>query len=392
MIASGLLAWSFVLASVSAFAVIRAAPYLRRGAGKARGKPGPWLLVRPCAGDEPWLGRALESTARAELPAGCRVLFAVPGPENEAARPAERAALALSARGIDAAVCWTGELARARPNHKVAQLEVALEAERRRGFSPGIVAVVDSDVDLEGAPLSALLFPVAEKRAEAVWAPPVERSASRRAGDLASAALLGASLHAFPLLAGLDPAGLVGKVFAVSAGALDRVGGFSALADYLGEDMELARRLRAGGGRVEAAPFIAVSLAEGRSFASAASRYARWLAVIRAQRPALLASYPALFFATPLVLLSAAGLALAFPEARFPALASALVALAARALVALAAARAARRPLLASLAASPLADALLALAFLRALTTRTVAWRSRTLLVERGGRIHEAPG
>ena len=65
--------------------------------------------------------------------------------------------------------------------------------------------------------------------------------------------------------------------------------------------MELARRLRAAGYRVALAPVVARSLAQGRTWATVIERYARWITVIRAQRPHLLATYPALLVAAPLI-------------------------------------------------------------------------------------------
>ncbi|MEO7330660.1 MAG: glycosyltransferase, partial [Minicystis sp.] len=222
----------------------------------------------------------------------------------------------------------------------------------------------------------------------AVWAPPVERAVAQTAGDRASIALLGASLHAFPLLAGLDRAGLVGKLFAVRRDVLDDLGGFGALADHLGEDMELARRIRARGGAIEAAPLVARSMAAGRSMEQVVGRFARWLMVIRAQRPWLLPTYPLLFFATPLIVTLAL---LTAPGAPRIALAAAALALTSRLGVALAAARASGRPVrMRSAPAEALrGDLLLARAFVRALGSRRFSWRGTELFVERGGRLRE---
>src|SRR5690606_35045969 len=115
---------------------------------------------------------------------------------------------------------------------------------------------------------------------------------------------------AFSLLGRLEPHGLlVGKTFAVRLTALRRVGGFAALVQHLGEDMELARRLREQGSCVQESDTVVSSLASRRSVGQVLARYARWLLVIRAQRPALLASYPLLLAATP-GLLAAGSLAI----------------------------------------------------------------------------------
>jgi ceramide glucosyltransferase len=123
---------------------------------------------------------------------------------------------------------------------------------------------------------------------------------------------------------------------------------------------------------------VARSLSSGRSWEQAEERLGRWLTVIRAQRPALLPSYPLLFLATaPLVALGALGASpAAVAAALLPRLAVALVASAA----------AGRRL---SLLDAALGDLLLAGAFLRALRSREVVWRDVPLTIGRGGLLAE---
>lgn len=381
------LGWAVVLASVSLEALRRYARRSRLHA--AGGSPGgskkgaPVLLIRPCAGDEPLLERALVSLRGALCSSSIRCRFAIADAEDAALPVARRACEALLRAGIDAAIVITGAAA---PNRKAAQIEAVLAREGREGSEAILVA--DSDVDLTGVDLDALTGPLSSGRADAVWAPPVEREPARTFGDRASVALLAGSLHAFPLLAALDERGLVGKLFSIRSDVLHAIGGFASLTQILGEDIEIARRIRERGGSVRVAPFAVRSLASGRTFGQVVQRYARWLVIIRAQRPWLLLSYPALFFASPLLLAISAALA---PFAPLTAIAAALLTLGARLLVALVAARAAGRTpsLLAALADAALADTLLAFAFARALRTRTVVWRSTVLTVDRSGVLRE---
>lgn len=363
------------------------------------------LLLRPCAGSEVDLARALGSVATARCSAELACRIAVESPSDPAASVATAAAAALREAGLDAEVVFTGADA---PNHKAAQIAAAVA---REGRPFDAIVVADSDVDLGGFDLDSLLAPLFEEtraarsphgrgrrsrgrspgrgraaRPGAVWAPPVEAGAITAGGDRASQALLSASLHAFTLLGALDGGGLVGKLFAVRREAIEAVGGFGALERVLGEDMELARRLLDAGRSVRVAPAAARSLKTGRSWKDAVDRYARWLTVIRAQRPHLLASYPLLFCAAPLLL--GASLLLA-PIAPAPALATAALTLASRLLTAVAARRLAgfSFSLSASLVDAALADAVLAAAFARALATRSVTWRGRILTVSKGGRL-----
>jgi ceramide glucosyltransferase len=379
--AASALAWSSVVASIGVESIRRA--FTRRSLPAASPEGVRVLVIRPCAGLEAELDRTLASLAAAPRSFQVRCRFALES-ERDAARPsAERAAAILVAAGIDARVVFTRAVA---PNRKAAQLAavIALETEP---FD--VVLVADSDVDLEGAHLDALVAPLAVAGGlDAAWAPPAEHGRAQTLADRASAALLGASLHAFPLLAGLDPRGFVGKLFAVERSALSAIGGFGSLATHLGEDMEIAKRLLGRGGSIAAAPVVARSLAAGRSWEQAVSRFARWLGVIRAQRPLLLVSYPALFFATPLLLVLAA---ITAPGAPWIALAAASLAVISRLTVALAAARASGCPVALGRAVveSALADALLAAAFVRCLRTRRVVWRDNVLTIERTGLVRE---
>ncbi|MDI1428169.1 glycosyltransferase [Polyangium sorediatum] len=379
-----LFGWSFAVASTSLEAVRRAtfAPRaaLRRGAEADVRKENPTVLVvRPCAGSEPSLERTLASLARAKRSFDVRCRFAIEEASDLALPAARMAAEALARAGIEAEIVFTGG---GGPNRKAAQLAAVAEG-------ADVLIVTDSDVDLDGVDLDALVAPlVGPSPAWVAWAPPAEHAHPRTLGDHASAAVLGASLHAFPLLARLDPRGLVGKLFAIRASALAAIGGFGSLVHYLGEDMEIARRVRAKGGSVVAVPIVARSLAEGRSWEAVIARFSRWLTVIRVQRPLLLWSYPALFFATWPIVLLAVAFAFVVPQV---ALGAALLALLARLVIALAAARAAGRPvgLASALRDAVLADVVLAFAFTRALRSRTVLWRDRVLVVDRAGLLRQ---
>ncbi len=388
-LAATALAWSALVAAVSGVAIARSLRACASARARARvtylplADPGAVVLVRPCAGTEPWLDETLTSVLRARRSFPLSVRFAVASAGDGAVPAAARAVEVLRAAGIDARVVLTAARG---PNHKSAQVARALEGER-----PAVVLVADSDVDLAGTDLDALLSPLADPAVAAAWAPPVETAAITRA-DRASVAVLGGSLHAFPLLAGIDPAGLVGKLVALRASALDAAGGFASLRHHLGEDMELARRLRALGGSVTAVPQVARSRIAGRNWPAVVSRYARWLAVIRAQRTPLLASYPLLFAATPWIVLLALAGAHGAQGAPGIALAAALLAVAARLAVALAAQHAAGRPpgISAALADAVLADGLLTVAFLRALASRRFTWRGRLLVIQPDGTVLEA--
>ncbi|MCB9550294.1 MAG: glycosyltransferase [Myxococcales bacterium] len=369
MIGALLLAWAVIVAATSGVAIARRAR--RRPPTPA---PLPCLLVRPCAGAEPGLADRLATLPpTASAP---RVGFSVASADDAALPALREAAARLAAAGVavEIRVIDPGDA----PNRKAAQL-VAWLADARDDEA---LVCADSDVDLADFPLDSLLAPLHDVGCGATWAPPAEHG-GRTPGDHASAAFLGASLHSFTLLATLDPAGLVGKLFAVRARAMRVAGGFAGLGDCLGEDMEIARRLRVAGYHTTPCFAPVRALPVDRTLSAVTARFGRWLAVIRAQRPALLLSYPLLFGATTLLVPLGA---LAGGVAGWSA---AGLALGARVAVAVAGRRFNRvAGGLATLPRDVFAGEWVTWAALgRALASRDVEWRGRRLRIGPGGRL-----
>lgn len=330
------------------------------------------VLVRPLRGDEPGLEDRLAQTGGVDY-----AIFAVGDPSDTAAPAARRAAARLRERGIEASVIVTGASA---PNDKADQLARVLDLPRAR--ARGLVVVADSDVELGDE--AALMLLRSLGGAHAVWAPPVERGRIVQWGDRISQAVLDASLHSFPLLAGIDGGGFVGKLFAVRRHALDAAGGFTKLTRSLGEDTELARRLRDAGCTLRVAPFVAHAVAEDRSVEHVVARFTRWLQVVRFQRPHLLLSYPLLIAAAPLllfVLLLGVGLhERAFVDVAAAGLAVRMgIACSARVRAGLPVAP--HRGLLDAF----VGDVMLLVALAAACSTREITWRGRSLLMTREG-------
>jgi ceramide glucosyltransferase len=367
--------WVFCVASTALWAALRARrPAIVRCSGEVR-----VLVVRPCAGAEPHLEECLASSARLSARLAPEVIFALESTSDGAAPAAERACARVAARIIYTAA--TG------PNRKADQIARAMRGLDARFDT---IVIADSDVDLRGVDLEQLIAPLEnDPNIAAVWAPPVERERPVTLGDRASQAVLGGSMHAFPLLAALDPRGMVGKLVAIRREALDAAGGFEPLVEHLGEDMELARAFAAAGKRVEVAPMLALSRASRRPLRTVIARYARWIAVIRTQRAPLVLAYPLLFAATPLIcVLSMASIAFGAPIAF--ALATTLFALVTRLAIAARAQRAAGRRASSALIDSVLADGVLLAAFALAMTRKTVTWRARTLVIDGRGLLRPA--
>ncbi|KIG18730.1 Ceramide glucosyltransferase [Enhygromyxa salina] len=396
------LAWAAVLAWLALGAAIQRAMMQRRFRRQARPSVAGRrvLLIRPCAGAEPELLACLSSLTRVETEAKLTVVLSVDDP-HDTARPVIDAALTqLQAAGIDARF----ELhAPTGPNRKASMLAAVLAG---AGETYEIVVNVDSNVDLSGYPLDELLMPLldarpgasspdarvgapaSDARVGASWGPWSELRTHEGLGPRASEAVLGASLTAFPLLCGIYGYGLCGKIWAARREALHACAP-AELTEFLAEDLEMARRLRAGGWGIVATPILGRARGGDPSFSQAVARFGRWMLAVRAQRPALMTTYPLFFFATPIVL-ALAGLGIVAQ----PILAATAAGLTvfARLVVTLTAQYWSGRPvrIWRAVIEAALGDVALGLAWLRALSRREVQWRGHQLRVDRSGRLSAA--
>lgn len=336
-------------------------------------------MIRPCAGAEPGLLDNLGSAASLRTSASLTVVMCVDAADDAAIPVIEATLPRLRAAGFAARLDVLAPLG---PNRKASMLarELAM-AEHAE-----LLVNVDSNVDLDGFALDELLSPLLrEPKLGAAWAPWSERRVHGGLGARASEAVLGASLTAFPLLCGIYAFGLVGKIWAARCEAL-RACEFDELPNYLGEDLEMANRLRQRGWGIAAVPVLGHARGHDPSFAEVVARFGRWMLATRSARPALMITYPLFFFATPLVLALAGFGMLARPNI---ALAAMVTAVSARSLISLTAQYWSGRPvgLLRGLTEATLGDLALGLAWLRGYAGREVEWRGHRLRVEPTGRL-----
>jgi ceramide glucosyltransferase len=290
---------------------------LRRFAAQ-RGTVTAWprvAILRPCAGAEPSLEENLLSTATARYD-GAREIFLLVASREDAAYPVMEAAARRAAEvapSVPVRVVVTG--IDTLHNRKVAQL-----AHAERLSDAEVVAVIDSDVELDDETLPALVTAlVADPRAGASSCGPIDIRRDAL-GDRASAAVLTSTPHAFYCLAGLaETSGgahvLCGALIALHRRVLDELGGFASLERYIGEDFELARRLHAAGYTIPIAWAPGRVTDHGRTLGAVVKRFVRWATVTRTQRAHLLATYVIFLGCGPILLVSgAAMLALGDPH------------------------------------------------------------------------------
>jgi ceramide glucosyltransferase len=357
---------------------------------EARSAPARWprlWVLRPCDGDEPGLGRNLASSLAA-YPGERRAVALVPSEDD----PACAVARQVAADDPALEVLVTGVAGA--PNRKSAQLAAGLGhvlAAERPDDAGVVVVQADSDVCLDGASLPALARALGDDpRTAAAFAAPVELHA-RTPGDFAASGLLSASHQDLFALAALSQlsggtTALGGALAAHRLPALVETGGFRSLERLLGEDFEVGRRLHARGLAVAVGSEPARCTDGGRTLGQVVRRTARWATVVRRQRPGLIATYPLLLGATPLLLVL--GHALALSGYILP-LGLACGVLALRAILAAELRRLHGAPVgpLRALGLALAAETLMLAATALALARPEVEWRGRRLRVGRGGVI-----
>jgi ceramide glucosyltransferase len=270
------LGWGVLASGFSAVALARLPPR-RRGAERTRV---PVLLLRPV--DAP-TAREVENLSRPIDYGG----------------PLEHVVLSPQAPPLPRGVRWVRSDP-STPNRKVGHVLHALRTLPREGR---VVLLVDADVVVTGALVEGLAAPVVAGAAlsKAVPTPVGERGGA----DRAVAGLLRRTHHSFRALHVMSAGAkaVCGKALGLSVQAGEELAG---LAEHLGEDLELSKRLHARGLDVALceAPAV-VPLATG-SWRAALARFTRWMQVLASHRPGLYPTVPLLFTPTwPLLGLSA---------------------------------------------------------------------------------------
>lgn len=266
-----------------------------------------------------------------------------------------------------------------------------------RDAAEAIFVQVDADVCLHARDVDALTGTLeAGGKDDIAFAFPAF-AFGRGLGSWLASAILMSSPQSFAVVAALarltrsTPA-IAGKFLALRRSTLERMGGYEAIERAIGDDVLMVHRIRELGGVARPSPRAVVTAPGDATLAALLARMTRWLRVIRAQRPWLLATYPTLVAPLPMAIICAgvaASISGTFGAAAWAPLAALL---AARTLLAFVLAggayrgHALRSALVAPVLAS-LADAVLLVAFAGALLERRIVWAGRVYDVGAGGRI-----
>ena len=190
-------------------------------------------------------------------------------------------------------------------NYKVCNLMLA----HARAKHP-LLIVCDSDIRVTGSYLREVCAPFADPGVGLVTS--LYRSSGARGIGCAVEAL-GFSCEMVPnVMAALKLEGLsfaLGASMAVRQEALERIGGFAALVDYLADDYQLGNMIHRAGYRLELSPFFVESVMRGgETVSEVLVRQLRWGRTMRVSRPGgYLASGVTLPFPGALLALAVSG-------------------------------------------------------------------------------------
>lgn len=255
--------------------------FLRR----PRFQPGfapPATLLKPLRGVDPGMAEAFASHCLQQYPGDYEILFGVPTPDDPAAALVRQLQSDFPQRDIRLIVC-PQDLG---SNGKVSCLAQLLPHARY-----DLIVVNDGDIRVGPHYLAHVAAPFASQAQ-----PPVGMVTALYRGR--SHGSLGSKLEAFGIATDFAPAVLtsrylerglhfaLGSTLAIGRGALDAIGGFAPLADYLADDYQLGARVHAAGYRVELAHEIVETSVPAWTFPGFFAHQLRWLRTMRESRPA----------------------------------------------------------------------------------------------------------
>jgi ceramide glucosyltransferase len=233
----------------------------------------PLSILKPVHGRDPRFYEAILSHAAQDYPE-FEILFGVNTPHDPALQDIERLQREFPGRRIEVAIIPTTA-----PNAKVGVL-----AELARRARHSVLLVNDSDIVVEPGYLRAVTAPLADPGVGMVtclyragagsWASRFEA--------LGIATEFAPSVMVARLLGVVDFA--LGSTMVFRTGALERIGGFAAIDNYLADDYQLGRRIAQLGYRIEFAPVVVETDLSGGSWAQTWRHQLRWSRTIRVSR------------------------------------------------------------------------------------------------------------
>jgi ceramide glucosyltransferase len=234
----------------------------------------PLSILKPIHGRDPRFYEAILSHARQDYPE-FEILFGVTTPDDAALQDIERLQREFPGLRIETVIVSTGA-----PNAKVG---VLAELARRARYS--LLLVNDSDIVVEPGYLRAVTAPLTDPGVGMVtclYRAGAESFASRFEA-LGIATEFAPSVLVARLLGVAEFA--LGSTMVFRARALEKIGGFAAIANYLADDYQLGRHIAQLGYRIEFAPMVVETHLGAGSWGQTWRHQLRWSRTIRVSRP-----------------------------------------------------------------------------------------------------------
>ncbi|HLJ75581.1 MAG TPA: bacteriohopanetetrol glucosamine biosynthesis glycosyltransferase HpnI [Thermoanaerobaculia bacterium] len=328
------------------------------------GDEGPLTIAKPLCGNEPQLEENLRSFCQQDYPQ-YEVIFAVASEDDPAAEVARRVM-----RPNDRLIVARD---RAGSNGKVNSL-VAIEREAQYP----IIVVADSDIRVDRNYLRTVVAPFGDARVGGVTAVYAGAPTRTIASKLGAMYINEAFLPSVLVALALQPLDFfLGATMVVRREALQKIGGFAALADDLADDYMLGRKLRQAGYELRLANTIVETTVSERTLNDLLHREIRWSRTIRTVRPV---GHFFTILTMPLVWAAVALIVRRSPMT---------IAFAGAAVIARLAIHFAARQS-ASWLWIPVRDALTFAVYVASFFGRRVVWRDRRFGVTADGQLHEA--
>jgi ceramide glucosyltransferase len=266
----------------SMVAIWSARTFLRRPR-IAAGFAAPVTLLKPLRGVDPGMYEAFVSHCRQDYSAEFEILFGVASLDDPAAALVEKLQAEFPERAIQLILCPENP----GPNGKVGALAQMISHARY-----DYLVVNDSDIHVGPNYLAHVMAPYGLKAEKKPVGLVTALYHGRTHGTMGSKIeSLGISTSFIPsvLAARYLERGLhfgLGSTLAVTRAALDAVGGFAALTDYIADDYQLGTQIDRAGFRVELCEEIVETAVPAYSLRAFLDHQLRWLRTVRESRPA----------------------------------------------------------------------------------------------------------
>jgi len=242
----------------------------------ASGHTPPVTIIKPVKGMDAESYENFASFCCQEYPQ-FQIIFAAASPDDPVIPVINKLAADFPAMDIDLVV--DGRIYG--PNYKVCNL---INAFPRVKYD--IIMVCDSDIRVENRYLREVCAPFADPAVGLVTS--LYRSSSIH-GAASALEAMGFTAEMVPnVMVALKLEGLsfaLGASMAVRRNALEKIGGFPALVDYLADDYQLGNKIHRSGWRLALSDYFVESVMHREDLAMVLSRQLRWARTMRVSRP-----------------------------------------------------------------------------------------------------------